>query len=152
MGSGLIDQSAFSFEHLTALLFAGIIKKMKGGKDMDLSVSDMMQLQRDLFELHKDTWVPREPEYGKEHILYMMEEVGETIAILKKRGSEDVLADPDVRSAFLEEMSDILMYYIDILLCFHVTPKEISDAYLKKHNRNIHRNYSEEYKELYHNG
>ncbi len=119
---------------------------------MDLSISQLMQKQQELYALHKDTWSPREPEYGKDHILFMIEEIGETIAILKKKGSREVLEDDSVRAAFLEEMSDILMYYTDILLCFHVTPGEFAQAYHCKHNRNMHRNYTEEYKELYHDG
>lgn len=119
---------------------------------MDLSISRMMQLQKDLFELHKEKWSPLEPEFGKDFILFMVEEIGETIAILKKKGSSEVISDPVVREKFLEEMADILMYYHDILLRFHVTPEEISAAYLKKHHQNMGRNYTEEYKELYHNG
>ncbi len=119
---------------------------------MEMSLSQMQQLQRDLYELHKDTWAPREPEFGKEHILYMMEEIGETIAILKKKGNNGVMENKPVRSAFLEELADILMYYTDILLCYHITPEEISEAYQKKHLRNMHRDYTEEYKELYENG
>ncbi len=119
---------------------------------MDISVSQMMHMQKELFELHKDKWSPMEPEYGKDFILYMVEEIGETIAILKKKGSDAVLSDPDVRSAFLEEMADVLMYYNDILLRFHVTPEEISEAYLRKHARNMGRDYTHEYEELYHNG
>ncbi len=117
---------------------------------MDLSISQLMTMQQALYELHKDKWTPREPEFGKEHILYMIEEIGETIAILKKKGSGSVVEDEAVRAAFLEEMSDILMYYIDVLLCFHVTPEEFFEAYEKKHRRNMGRNYTEEYKELYH--
>ncbi len=82
----------------------------------------------------------------------MVEEIGETIAILKKKGSTEVMQDANVRAAFLEEMSDILMYYTDILLCFHVTPQELAEAYQHKHRRNIGRDYTQEYKELYHNG
>lgn len=119
---------------------------------MDLSVSQMMQLQKNLFEPHKETWSPMEPEYGKDFILYMVEEIGEAIAILKKKGSAAVTSDPLVRAAFLEEMADVLMYYNDVLLRFHVTPEEISEAYLKKHAKNMGRNYTEEYKELHHNG
>ncbi len=119
---------------------------------MDLTISQLMQMQKDLYELHKETWLSREPEHGKEHILYMIEEIGETIAILKKKGAQEVLTDADVRAAFLEEMSDVLMYYTDVLLCFHITPDEISEAFRKKFQRNIKRNYTEEYKGLYHNG
>lgn len=119
---------------------------------MDLRISQMMQMQRDLFELHKDKWSPMEPEYGKDFILYMVEEIGENIAILKKKGSGAVLSDPEVRAAFLEEMADVLMYYNDVLLRFHVTAEEISQAYQEKHIRNMGRNYTQEYKELHYNG
>ena len=46
---------------------------------MDLSISQMMQLQEELFEPHKDSWHPMEPEYGKDFILYMVEEIGEVM-------------------------------------------------------------------------
>ena len=117
---------------------------------MDLSISQMMRLQQELFEPHKNQWHPMEPEYGKDFILYMIEEVGEAIAILKKKGSTAVMEDPAVRKAFLSEMADILMYYHDILLRFHVTPEEISEAYARKHNIDMRRNYEREYKEKYH--
>lgn len=119
---------------------------------MELSISQMLKMQQDLYELHKETWSPREPEYGKDHILFMIEEIGETIAILKKKGSGAILEDPYVRSAFLEELADVLMYYNDVLLCFHISPEELSEAYQKKHCRNTHRDYTEEYKELYCHG
>lgn len=31
----------------------------------DLKISDMMRMQKELFELHKDTWSPMEAEYGR---------------------------------------------------------------------------------------
>ena len=119
---------------------------------MDLSISQMMDMQKALFALHENQWSPMEPEYGRDFILYMVEEVGEAIAILKKKGCDAVLSDADVRSAFLEEMADVLMYYQEVLLRFHVTPDEISRAYEAKHLRNMGRDYTKEYKELYHNG
>lgn len=119
---------------------------------MDLSISQMMQLQKELFEPHSKKWPPMEPEYGKDYVLFMIEEIGEAIAILKKKGSAAIISDSAVRDVFLEEMADVLMYYHDILLRFHITPEEISQAYLKKHFKNMDRDYTEEYKELYHNG
>ena len=115
---------------------------------MDLNISQMMEMQMALYQPHKNTWSPMEPEFGKDFILYMMEEIGETIAILKKKGSTSVVSDPEVRTAFLEEMADVLMYYHDILLRFHVTPEELSEAYLKKHARNMGRDYTHEYDDL----
>lgn len=41
----------------------------------DIKISDMMAMQKELYELHKDSWPPMEPEYGKDFILYMIENV-----------------------------------------------------------------------------
>ena len=101
------------------------------------------------FSRHKGEWSPMESEYGKDFLLYMVEEIGEVIAILKKKGSTAIAEDPAVREAFLGEMADVLMYYNDVLLRYHVTPEEISEAYRKKHNLNMARDYEQEYKELY---
>lgn len=117
---------------------------------MDLTISRMMQMQRDLYERHKDAWYPLEPEYGKDSILFMVEEIGEAIAVLKKKGSAAIMEDPAVREAFLTEMADVLMYYHDVLLRFHVTPAEISAAFAKKHGYNLERDYTREYEEKYH--
>ena len=75
---------------------------------MDLSIQDMMNFQRTLYEAHKDSWDPLAPEFGKDSLLYMIEEVGEVIAVLKKKGSAAIVNDPVVRQAFLEEMADVL--------------------------------------------
>ena len=88
---------------------------------MDLSISQMQQLQKSLYEPNKETWPPMEPEYGKDY------KVGEVIAVLKKKGTGAVISDPAVREAFLEEMADVLMYYQDVLLRFGVTPEEIEE-------------------------
>lgn len=117
---------------------------------MNLSIQDMMNLQRDLYEAHKDSWDPLMPEFGKDSLLYMIEEVGEVIAVLKKKGHSAIMDDPSVRQAFLEELADVLMYYHDVLLRYHVTSQEISEAFLKKHHVDLNRDYSKEYKELYH--
>lgn len=117
---------------------------------MDLSISQMMQMQRALYEPHRDKWYPMEPEYGKDFILFMVEEIGEAIAVLKKKGSAAIMEDPAAREAFLTEMADVLMYYHDVLLRFHVTPEEISEAYAKKHRIDLNRDYTKEYEEKYH--
>lgn len=116
---------------------------------MDLTIGQMMQMQKELFEPHRDEWYPMEPEFGKDFILYMVEEIGEAIAIVKKKGSAAIMEDPAVREAFLAEMADVLMYYHDILLRYHVTAEEISEAFCKKHGVDMNRNYEKEYKEQY---
>lgn len=114
-----------------------------------LSIERMMQMQTALWEKHRESWSPMEPEYGKNFILWMMEEVGEVIAIVKKKGSEDIMQDPAVRSHFVEELSDVLMYYFDTLLRYGVTPQEISEAYCAKHSRNMGRDYEKEYQKFH---
>lgn len=116
---------------------------------MDLTINEMMTMQKDLYALHAGKWSPMEPEYGPDFLLYMMEEVGEVIAVWKKKGNAAIMEDPTVRSAFLEEMADVLMYYNDVLLRYHVSAEEISQAYQKKHDRNMGRDYAGEYKEKY---
>lgn len=117
---------------------------------MDLSISQMMQMQQELFALHKDMWLPMDPEYGKDFILFMIEEIGEAIAVIKKMGSSAIMEDRKVREAFLSEMADVLMYYQDVLLRYHVSPEEISEAFIKKHDFDLKRDYTKEYEEKYH--
>lgn len=115
----------------------------------NIKISDMMDMQMELWEQHKDKWSPMEAEYGRNFILWMMEEMGECIAIIKKKGDTAIMEEKSVRSAFVEELSDVLMYYFDILLRYGVTPEEISNAYIKKHNKNMGRDYQSEYENKY---
>lgn len=117
---------------------------------MDLKISEMMDMQRQLHKQNEHKWSPLEPEYGKNTILYMIEEIGEVISIVKKKGDRAVVDDVLVREAFLEEMADVMMYYTDTLLRYHISENEISEAYIKKHGKNMCRDYTAEYKEKYH--
>ena len=94
-----------------------------------------------LWEIHKDKWSPMEAKYGRNFLLWMIEEMGEVISIIKKKGDNAIMSNKDVRKAFVEEMSDVLMYYNDTLLRYGITPDEISSAYIEKHNRNMERNF-----------
>ena len=114
-----------------------------------LTLAEMMQMQTELWQQHRNTWPPMQPEYGKDFLLWMIEEVGEVIAIIKKKRGDDLMGDSTVRSHFVEEFSDVLMYYIDTLLRYHITPEEISRAYQEKHKRNMARNYEEEYRKFH---
>lgn len=111
----------------------------------DLKISEMMDMQQEFWEANKDKWSPMSAEYGRNFILWMIEELGEAIAIIKKKGDKAIMEDDEVRHAFIEEMSDVLMYYIDTLKRYGVAPEEISKAYLDKHKTDMERNYSVEY-------
>lgn len=117
---------------------------------MDLKISEMMQMQRELHKQNESKWSPLEPEYGKNTILYMAEEIGEVISIVKKKGDRAVVDDAQVKETFLEEMADILMYYHDTLLRYHITSEDISEAYARKYRKNMDSDYTAEYKEKYH--
>ena len=115
---------------------------------------DLLRMQEELQEKYKGIWEPVEPGRARLQLLWLVEELGEVVSIVKKRKIEGIMEDQEVRARFLEEMSDVLMYYTDTLLCLGVTPEEFSAAYEAKHLRNMqrdfvgeHRHYLQEEKE-----
>ena len=40
----------------------------------NLTISDMKQMQLELYEVNKDKWNDMEPEAARNHLLYMVEE------------------------------------------------------------------------------
>ena len=115
----------------------------------DLSISEMQKMQLDLYEKNKEKWGEMKPNDAKSHILYMIEEIGECISIIKKKGLASIMENQDVRSRFLEEITDVQNYYIEILNRLKITPEEYSNAYIEKHNINMKRNYEKDNKEKY---
>lgn len=111
----------------------------------ELTIRQMQDMQRVLQSQYQGIWSPLNPQEGRSHLLWMMEEMGEVIAIIKKRGEEAVMEDGRVRAAFVEELSDILMYYIDLTLCFGVSPEEFEAAYRQKHAANLGRDFVREH-------
>lgn len=59
----------------------------------DLSISEVIRMQEQLWEKNKDYWKPISPEYGRNYILWMIEEVGECISIIKKKGDLAIMDD-----------------------------------------------------------
>ena len=115
----------------------------------DLSISEMQKMQLELYEQNKDKWNDMNPNAAKSHMLYMIEEIGECISIIKKKGIDSIMNNLDVRNRFLEEITDVQNYYIEILNRLKISPEEFSDAYIKKHNINMKRNYEKDNKEKY---
>ena len=115
----------------------------------DIRISDMMAMQKALYEQHKDTWKPREPQYAGNHLLYLVEELGEAISIIKKKNDSAIMEDDAVRHHFCEEMSDVLMYFADVLLCYSISPEEIASAFAEKFQKNMGRDYAAEYRDKY---
>lgn len=111
----------------------------------DLKISEMMKMQYNLWEKNKDNWSPLEPKYATNSMLWIVEELGEAIAIIKKKGDEEIMNNPEVRKHYVEELSDVLMYFNDMLVSYNITAEEISRAYIDKHNKNMNRDYETEY-------
>ena len=104
-----------------------------------LDFDTMQQIQRQLQEKYKHKWTPLGPEIGRDKLLWMMIEAGEMADIIKKQGDSAIMEDPAVRTHFIEEMCDTLMYFNDVMLCYDITPEELQEVYLKKHEKNMKR-------------
>ncbi len=111
----------------------------------NLSIQDLLSMQQELQKKYEGVWEPVSPARGRNQMLWMIEEIGEAIAIIKKRGDTGIMQDAAVRAAFMEEMTDVLMYYTDVLLCYDVSAEEFCSAYQKKHDRNMHRDFQGEH-------
>ena len=117
----------------------------------NLTISEMQEMQHELYEANKEKWGDAKPEHAKDHILFMIEEIGECISIIKKKGIDSIMKDKDVRSRFLEEITDVQNYYIEVLNRLNITPEEYSNAYIQKHNYNMNRNYEKDNSRKYNN-
>jgi NTP pyrophosphatase (non-canonical NTP hydrolase) len=112
----------------------------------DLKISELIAMQNALQNRMKDKWLPINPENGHFSLLWMFEEMGEIVAIIKKRGYNAIMNDETVRTAFVEELSDALMYFTDLITCFNVSAEELSKAFITKHETNMHRDFVTEHK------
>ena len=111
-----------------------------------LTLEDMQNMQKELYDKHKGEWAPFSPEGGRTSLLWMMEEFGEVVSILKKLGEGQIMENPAVRRAFTEEIADTMMFLNDALLCYGITPEELSGVYETKHRKNMGRDWNEERK------
>jgi len=107
----------------------------------DLKVSELLGMQRALWERNAGHWDPLEPAFARNSVLFMLGELGEAIAIIKKRGESEIVSDPALRRHFVEELVDMWMYAVDVLLRYGISAEEFSEVYLAKHARNMRRDF-----------
>lgn len=105
----------------------------------DFSINEMQEMQKKLQNRYRDKWEPISPETGKNKMLWMIGEIGEVIDIVKKNGGSRASVDKKLRGELIEELADVLMYYNDILLCYGISAKELKQAYVEKHEKNMER-------------
>ena len=105
----------------------------------ELTVNEMLEMQRALQEKYKDKWEPICIDTGKNKLLWMIGEIGEVIDIVKKNGGTKASKVESLRADLVEELADVLMYYNDVLLCYGITPEELKQAYTEKFKKNMSR-------------
>ena len=105
----------------------------------DFTIDEMQEMQTALQAQYKEKWEPICRETGKNKLLWMIGEIGEVIDLIKKHGNEQVTADDVLRDKLLEELTDVLMYYNDVLLCYGISSDELKKAYSEKFQKNMKR-------------
>lgn len=105
----------------------------------DFGFNETFEMQKALQERYREQWDPLCPHQGKDHLLWMIGEIGEVIDIVKKHGGEAACRDPRLREHLVEELADVLMFYNDVLLCYGISAEELKQSYVKKHERNMNR-------------
>lgn len=106
----------------------------------EITLGEILAMQRELLDAHPE-WSAVAPERGRDALLWMVEELGEVIAIIKKRGEAEIMEAPGTRAAFTEELCDVLMYFSKTMLCFGVDEGELAEAYRRKHAHNMGRDW-----------
>jgi len=105
----------------------------------DFGINEMLEMQRTIQEKYKGKWEPISPEAGRNKLLWMIGEVGEVIDIIKKNGGTEASTDVELRKDLVEELSDVLMYFNDVLLCYGITADELKESYTNKFEKNMKR-------------
>lgn len=105
----------------------------------DFTLQEMQNMQKELQNKYKDKWGGLSPEKAREKLLWLYGELGEAGDIMKKHGDCKIMNDDHIRSHFIEEVCDVLMYLNDVMLCYDITPEELEKVYLAKHEKNMGR-------------
>ncbi len=109
----------------------------------DFKISELMSFQHQLYEKNKEYWDARIPQNAEKSILWTVDEMGEVIAILKKKGHEAVMEHEHVRQHYVEECCDVMMYWLDMMECMGISAEEFCTEYKKKFERNMKRTWEE---------
>jgi beta-phosphoglucomutase-like phosphatase (HAD superfamily) len=109
---------------------------------MDGKISQFLKMQHDL-AVEKGWIVDRTPENAPFSILWSIDELGEAIAIIKKKGADGIMNNESVREHFVEEVADTFMYLFDMMESYGITADEFTRAYVKKYERNMGRSWHE---------
>ncbi len=105
----------------------------------NISVERMLEIQAELYEKYGKDWISKTPENGHYSLLWAMGEMGEIVDIIKKQGHIKIMNDESVRTDFVKELVDVMMYMSDLMTCFDISAEEFSKIYEEKHAYNMKR-------------
>ena len=108
----------------------------------DATISDFLAMQHTI-AVEKGWIKDRNPEKAPYSLLWSIDELGEAIAIIKKKGTGSIMNNPDVRAHFTEELADTFMYLFDMMECLVITGEEFTDSFIKKYEHNLGRKWTE---------
>lgn len=57
------------------------------------------------------------------------------------------MTDPQIRAELVEELADVEMYFVEVLNRLKVSSQEFSQAYVRKYQKNMGRDYKQEWKQ-----
>lgn len=103
------------------------------------TVEEMLSMQKKLQDKYKDKWEKIVPKTGNNKLLWMIGEVGEVIDIIKKNGDKKSIEDSEIRQRLIAEMSDVLIYFNDVMLCYGISEEELKQVYISKFETNMKR-------------
>jgi NTP pyrophosphatase (non-canonical NTP hydrolase) len=83
-------------------------------------------------------------EYTKDMVLYLLEETHELLRETNFKSHKKVKKIINV-SNIKDELADILHFLINLCLVWHVTPEELTTAFIEKNAKNVKRIESESY-------
>ena len=106
---------------------------------MDLRISDLLAMQTELQNKHLDDWGGTPPSKAREQLLWGICELGEVIDIIKKRGDDEIMNNPETRRHFVEEMADVIVVLDQILVRMGVSESELAFLEELKINRQLER-------------
>ena len=115
----------------------------------NLCVEDMLTLQKNLQALHPNWGAVNNPKKALTWLLWMVGEVGEVIDVAKKNSGDHLMQPGFARQRLVEELTDVAMYFNDVLNCYNISAEEFSDAYYTKMQHNLHRDYNAEHEQRY---
>ena len=117
-------------------------------KTSGLDMAEMLEIQRRLHDAHPE-WGGLTVEHGLRQLLWMVGEIGEVIDVIKKAPEERYMSPGKVREHFVEEFCDVMMYFADTLVCYGVTAEEFAEAYRKKADYDLIRDFVSQNEAVY---